>query len=281
MTFTHELPSLDHYRGWGGGRVFPLWRDRSTTRGNTAPGLLTYLRDRFGVNLGSEDVLAYVAGVCAHTRYTAWLNDVSPHTPGIRVPVTAEGDYWSMATAIGRRVIWAHTFGERCVDSAGGRPAGRIRVEGGPRLISETGEGTHNRSLSYSVEKQELRIGDGVFGNVSPEVHSYEVSGTNVVKSWFNYRKPKTGAAASVSLERITPAGWRPEWDIELLDVLNALTALVALEPDQAELLDAILDGPQITVDDLTDAEVLPVPAEAKKAPPVARKPKPGHTTLG
>ena len=153
-------------------------------------------------------------------------------------------------------------------------------MQGGPLLISETGEGTHNRSFSYSAEKRELRIGNGVFDNVPPEVYAYEVSGTNIVKSWFNYRKTKTGTPASNSLERITPAGWRPEWDIELLDVLNALTALVALEPDQAELLEVIIDGPQITVEDLTAAEVLPVPAEAKKAPKVERKAAPAQTTL-
>ena len=54
----------------------------------------------------------------------------------------------------------------------------------------------------------------------------------------------------------------------------------MALEPEQSELLAAIIDGPQITVEDLTATEVLPVPAEAKKAPAATRKPKPGHTTL-
>ncbi len=120
-----------------------------------------------------------------------------------------------------------------------------------------------------------------MFENVAPEVHDYKVSGTNVIRSWFNYRKPSKGTQDPDSLDRITPPGWRPEWDRELLDVLNALTALVALEPEQAELLTAILDGPQVTVGDLTAAGVLPVPPEAKKAPAVARKPKPGHTTLG
>ena len=260
--------------------MFPLWRDSGATTANVTPELCDHLSRAFGVDVATDEVLAYIAGICAHPAYTAWLNEVSPHTPGIRVPLTADGDYWSMAVGFGRRVIWAHTFGERCVNAAENRPAGRIRVEGGPRLITETGEGTQNRSFSYSAAKRELRIGNGVFENVAPEVHAYEVSGTNIVKSWFNYRKPKTGTPASDSLERITPDGWRPEWDIELLDILNALTALVALEPDQAELLEAIIDGPQITVEDLTAAEVLPVPAEAKKAPKVEKKAAPAQTTL-
>ena len=54
----------------------------------------------------------------------------------------------------------------------------------------------------------------------------------------------------------------------------------MVLEPEQAELLAAIIDGPQITVDDLTAAEVLPVPAEAKKAPKVEKNADPAQTTL-
>ena len=280
VTFTHLMPGLHHYHGRGG-RAFPLWRDSTTTAPNVTPGLLGHLGALFDTNATPEDLLAYVAAVCAHPAYTAWFNDVSPHTPGLRIPVTADVDYWSMAVGVGRRVIWAQTFGERYVDSSDGRPAGQIRVDNRPLSRSETGEGTLNRALTYDAERQELRIGNGVFANVSPEVHGYEVSGRNVIKSWFNYRKASKGTQNPDSLESIAPAGWRPEWDIELLDILNALTALVALEPEQAGLLEEIIDGPQITVDDLTAAGVLPVPAEAKKAPAVARKPKPGHTTLG
>ena len=280
VTFTHVLPGLHHYHGRGG-RAFPLWRDSTATTANLTPELLEHLVGRLGKEVAAEDVLTYIAAVCAHPAYTAWFNDVSPHTPGLRVPVTADRDYWSMAVGIGRRVVWAHTFGERYVDGDDGRPAGRVRLDDGPRLRRETGEGSRNRTLSYDAERRELRIGDGVFGNVAPTVHGYEVSGRNVIRSWFNYRRATTGTPDPNSLESITPDGWRPEWDIELLDILNALTALVAIEPEQAELLEAIIDGPQITVEDLTAAEVLPVPDEARKAPPVARKPKPGHRTLG
>ncbi|MCY4631245.1 MAG: N-6 DNA methylase [bacterium] len=280
ITFTQLLPGLHHYHGRGG-RAFPLWRDSTTATANLTPELLGHLVSRLSTEVTAEDVLAYLAAVCAHPAYTAWFNEVSPHTPGLRIPVTADCDYWSMAVGIGRRVVWAHTFGERCVDADDGRPAGRVRLPDGPRLRRETGEGTLNRTLFFDAEERELRIGEGTFGNVSPEVHGYEVSGTNVVRSWFNYRRAGTGSRDPNSLESITPDGWRPEWDIELLDILNALTALVALEPEQAELLAEIIDGPQVTVDDLTAAEVLPVPDGARKAPPVARKPKPGHTTLG
>lgn len=273
------MPGLHHYHGRGG-RAFPLWRDGTATTPNLAPGLLNHLASPFGSNVAAEDVLAYVAGVCAHPAYTAWFNEVSPHMPGIRVPLTADGDYWRMTVAVGRRVIWAHTFGESYVDAGDDRPPGRIRVAGGPRLRAETGEGTQNRTFSYDTDAQELRIGDGVFENVAPEVHGYEVSGRNVVRSWFNYRRAGTGNRDPDSLESIRPKGWLPEWDIELLDILNALSALVTLEPKQAELLAAIIEGPQITVTDLQAAEILPVPLEATKPPQVAKNPTPAQPTL-
>ncbi|MDE0195379.1 MAG: N-6 DNA methylase [bacterium] len=278
-TFTHLLPSQDHYHGRGG-RAFPLWRDSTATTANIAPGLLGHLTQRFGVIVAPEDLLAYIAGVCAHPAYTAWLNEISPYTPGLRVPLTADRDYWSMAVGTGRRVVWAHTFGERCIDGNDGRPAGSVRLPDGPRLRLETGEGTLNRTLSYDTERRELRIGEGTFEKVTPAVHSYEVSGRNVVRSWFNYRRARTGNRDPDSLESISTNGWRPEWDIELLDILNALTALVNLEPEQAELLEAIIDGPQVTVADLEAAEILPVPAEAKQAPKVERKAAPAQTPL-
>ena len=279
VTFTNLLPGLHHYHGRGG-RAFPLWRDSTAATPNLAPGLLDHLASLFSSTVTAEDVLAYVAGVCAHPAYTAWFNEVSPHTPGLRVPLTADGDYWRMTVAVGRRVIWAHTFGERCVDAGDDRPPGRIREADGPRLRAETGEGTQNRTSSYDAERRELRIGDGIFENVAPEVNGFEVSGTNVVRSWFNYRRGPTGGSDPDSLESITPDGWRPEWDIELLDILNALSALVALEPKQAELLAAIIEGPQITVADLQAAEILPVPPEATKPPEVVKTPAAAQPTL-
>lgn len=81
----------------------------------------------------------------------------------------------------------------------------------------------------------------------------------------------------SSPLNNTVRQGWLHEWSLELLDVCHALTALVRLESEQAALLDLVLDSPQITIGSLTDAEVLPVPVGASKAPKV---PKPGDAPL-
>ncbi len=61
---------------------------------------------------------------------------------------------------------------------------------------------------------------------------------------------------------------WDPDWTSELIDLLHVVAKLVELEPDQAALLDEIVDGALISVDDLTTAGVLPATAR-----PVAESP--------
>ncbi len=271
VTITHLLPGLDHYHNRGG-RAFPLWRDNTATHANVTPGLVRHLSGLLDADITPLDMFAYIAALCAHPAYTKWFNSVSVHTPGLRIPLTADNELWSRAVNIGRRVIWGHTLGERCIDAEDNRPPGRFRVPDGPRLHAETGEGTHNRAIPYDSDKEQLRIGDGVFTNVNPAVAGYEISGKNVIRYWFNYRKAPSKRPSEKTLEGIIPAGWRPEWDIELLDILNALTALVDLEPAQSDLLSAVVNGPQIAIQNLTAAKVLPAPKEATENPKVTTK---------
>jgi hypothetical protein len=63
------------------------------------------------------------------------------------------------------------------------------------------------------------------------------------------------------------------DFTTELLQLLNVLTLCVELEPDQADLLERICAGPLITVTDVKQARIFPVPASAKK-PPTAEKPE-------
>ena len=49
-------------------------------------------------------------------------------------------------------------------------------------------------------------------------------------------------------LEKIQPDGWLAEYTEDLLNLLNVLGRLVALEPRQADLLDRIVAGPLVAV---------------------------------
>jgi hypothetical protein len=48
-------------------------------------------------------------------------------------------------------------------------------------------------------------------------------------------------------LQAIQPDHWPAEYTTDLLDLLNVLTLLVDLEPEQAKLLDRVCGGPLIS----------------------------------
>jgi hypothetical protein len=124
-------------------------------------------------------------------------------------------------------------------------------------------------TIEYDAMKHRLHIGKGYIDRVPPEVWAYEISGMNVLRQWFSYRKrdrsrPIIGDRRVPSpLGEIQPDHWPHEYTTDLMDLLNVLGRLVALEAQQAALLDEILAGP------LLDHAILSA-AGALAAPPTA-----------
>ena len=44
-------------------------------------------------------------------------------------------------------------------------------------------------TMGYDAAKRRLLVGRGYVGGVSPKVWNYEVSGKQVLRQWFSYRK--------------------------------------------------------------------------------------------
>ena len=259
------VPDVHHYHGRGG-RVYPLWADVEGTESNVSPGLLTELSLAFGREVRPEEVLAYLAAVAAHPGYVDRFRS-NLKQPGLRIPLTADRPLFDEAVAVGREVIWLHTFGDRFAD---GRPPGPPRVEpasveptipAGGALPASLDDMPHE--LDYDPVARRLKIGTGYIANVSPEVWAYEVSGKRVLSQWWSYRrkdrsKPPMGDKRPPSkLSEIQPDKWLPEYTTELLNVLRVLTRLVALEPAQDDLLRRIVEGPTISADVLSGAGAL------------------------
>jgi Type ISP C-terminal specificity domain/N-6 DNA Methylase len=280
VTFTSCVPDLDHYRGSFGGRVFPLWRDAQATKSNFPSHLLTTLSKRIGLTVSPEDLLSYIAAIVANPAYTARFHeDLS--TPGLRIPITSNAAFFQEAAELGRHVLWLHTFGERMTDVSLDRPEGPPRLPAGRAPVVPK-EGTISSkpeempdTLAYDGGKHRLLVGSGFVDNVLPAVWEYEVSGKQVLVQWFSYRKkhrerPIIGDRRQPSpLGDIQPDHWLPEYTTELLNVLNVLTMLVELQPQQAQLLDRICEGEFISEDDLKTAGAFTV-----EATPKPRKPK-------
>ncbi|MGB9069509.1 MAG: type ISP restriction/modification enzyme [Candidatus Acidiferrales bacterium] len=275
LTISALIPDLHHYNGRGG-RVFPLWRDQKGLVPNLPPQLLAFLTQKYGRPVTAEDLVAYIAATAAQPAFAERFRaDLA--TPGLKIPITADGDTFREAVEIGRTIIWLHTFGERMTDSKQDRPAQPPRLPAArmPR-IPAAGEISQEHAvmpdtISYDAKKKRLLIGQGYIEHVEPEMWNYEVSGKQVVLQWFSYRKanrerPIIGDRRPPSpLGDIQPDYWLAEYTTELINLLNVLGLLVDLEPSQSELLEKICTGQLISSDDLKAAGALTVPVKPKK----------------
>ena len=261
ITGTALIPDNDHYKGSFAGGVFPLWKDAAASQSNIAPAVLAELAKTYGAPVDPVDIFAYVAALLAHPAYVASFKD-DLIQPGLRVPLTANAKLFKEAAKLGRELIWLHTFGERFAD---GRAAGPPRVAVDPPTVPKRGaipstpDGFPD-SIDYDAAGRRLKVGTGHIDNVVPEVWAYEVSGKNVLRQWFSYRKrnrerPLIGDKRPPSpLGDIQSDHWLPEYTSELINVLNVLTLLVELEPKQADLLKRIVDGPLISASKIASA---------------------------
>lgn len=257
VTICAALPDMHHFAGRSG-KVFQLWVDAQASLNNFRSAVLDCMQAQLGQPVTAEDLFAYIAAIAAHPGYTRrFATDLA--TPGLRIPLTADAALFAEAVALGRRVIWLHTFGERFVDATQQRPAGPPRLPDGRRpqvpaagAIPNTPEGMPDE-MSYSPGLQRLTVGQGYIEPVPKAVWDYEVSGKQVLVQWFSYRRktrerPQIGDRRPPSpLGDIQPDHWLPEYTTELLNVLNVLGLLVDLEPQADELLHRIGAGPLLT----------------------------------
>jgi hypothetical protein len=201
--------------------------------------------------------MAYVGALLAHPAFTARFQPDLVR-PGLRVPLTLDAGLFTQAAALGREVIWLHCYGERFADAGAGRPAGPPRMAKGEGPVIPLGGGIPGApeplpdTMDYDPATRRLAIGKGFIDNVAPEVWAYEVSGKNVLRQWFSYRKrdrsrPIIGDRRPPSpLDAIQPDHWPDEYTGDLLNLLHVLGRLVALEASQADLLERVCAAPLI-----------------------------------
>jgi len=190
----------------------------------------------------------------------------------LRIPITADAETFAAAVDLGRTVIWLHSFGERFADASQRRPAQPPRLPKGlaPRIPADgaisQAPGAMPDLVTYDATTRRIMVGSGFVERVTPRIWEYEVSGKQVLRQWFSYRKanrdrPIIGDRRPPSkLREIQPDHWIAEYTSELLNVLNVLGRLIELEPSQAVLLDRIRAGPTISVEELREAGALAKP---------------------
>ncbi len=262
VVFSAEVPDTHYFNGRGG-RVIPLYRNIQQRMPNVAPGLLSLLCDRFKMAVADDDLLAYIAGVSAHSGYTERFHSELAQ-PGVRIPLTAVSQLWREAVEIGRHIIWLHTFGERFSDKRLGRP---LRILPGRPNVLQPIPGSPEQlpgKMEYRPFDNCLILGwdhFGCIGPVTPGAAEYEISGMRIVSHWFDYRKRNpSGRRGASDLDTENLRRWTNQMTEELRDLIAVLEGCVSLEQRQADLLDRIVRGPILSTAELMGAGVVPPP---------------------
>ena len=255
LTVTPYVPDLDHFRGsYGAKNVMPLYRDSSGQNANVTEGLIEALSQQLGIQVTPEDLLAYVYALGGTAAFSERFADELAEGAGpVHLPVTISGDLFQQAVALGRDLLWHHTWGERFA------PPGQPHLPAGPAQEIAPVESMPEQ-FAYAIYTQHLIVGTGAFGPVSPEVWDFEVSGLRVLRSWLGYRMKKRKGRKSSPLDDIRPTTWT-QTD-ELLRLLAILHHTIQVTPTAANLLDDILASPLIPATDL------PTPTPAQRKPP-------------
>ena len=232
----------------------PLYLDSQGETTNVTSGLLQPLSDTLSRSLTAEALLAYAYGLGGTSAFSECCRDQLAEAAGpVRIPMTSDPALFDEAAALGRDLLWWHTWGERFA------PDKNAKLPDG-RAVEAAAVSGMPEDYDYDPESEELFVGSGVFTPVSPEVWDFEVSGLRVLPSWLGYRMKNRKGKKSSDLDAIRPPRWTQSK--ELLLLLSILEHTVEVTPQAADLLDRIVNGPLIPASDL------PTPTPAERKPP-------------
>ncbi len=266
------IPDLDHFRGsYGAKAAIPLYRNAAASEANILPGLLELLGKTYRREVKADDLAAYFFGLLAQPAFTEQFQG-ELESRELRVPITKKAGLFEKARTAGARLLWLHTYGERFIPSGKRRgriPPGRARCR---KAVPGDPEG-YPEKFEYDEKTQTLRVGEGEFAPVAPEVYGFEVSGLKVVQSWLKYRMKKGAGKKSSPLDEIRPETWTGQFTTELLELLWVLEATNESYPEQEKILNAVIKGPCFQA-----GELPPVPDNMRKPPPA--RPTSGQLTF-
>lgn len=262
LYFDSLIPDMNHFNNRGG-RAHPLYHPDGSV--NLISGVLRALNEKLGEGITENDVLYYLAGITGHPGYVQTFED-DLQEAGIRVPLTADRTLWEKLVQVGGFIVWLHTYGD-----AGEPLTGLSRVtdpgEGYKLPVYERSMGrempedkpTWEPSLTFGENTYEnaLCFGGALWSGVDRRVFDYTVGGKNVIGSWAGYRLKNPNGKRTSPLNNIVQEIWPREWSGEFNDLLAVLTHLIHLEEEQQLLLDEVVAGELMSLQDLEDAGVV------------------------
>jgi len=248
LTVSVDVPDLHVFCGRGAKDILPLYRDVAGQVPNVAPGLLAHLSACFGRPVAAEELAGYVFGVLAHPGYTTRFHDALSTAPP-HVPLTATERLFAAVAQLGGELLQLQTD----------LPTGGTATCTVP--VSSAAD-DHPANYTYDPARRLLRVGEGEFQRVAPEVFGFEVSGLKAVPSWLGYRLAAQRGRHEAPLDAVSRLGWPAELTTALLQLLWTLEATLARYPALDALLARVIDGPL-----LHGADLPPVPDWCRAAP--------------
>lgn len=270
LTVSPYVPDLHFFRNRGAKDIHPLYRTDDKSEPNVSTVLLNALESSFGYPVSAKDVALYAFGLLGTGAYTAKFADDLAESAA-RVPFTTNPQLFDEVKEFGKKLVFEQTWGERCGELNEFGQATGTRFEGAAYVETATSSSSYPEDWWYDEEQHTLHIGtSGVISGVSPEVMDFNVSGMKVVNSWLGYRMKTPAGKSSSPLDQIQASRW--EFDRELVELLWQVEFFVNAEETGAALLNRVVKG------DLIPIEELGPPAEHETKAP-KRKPK-GQVTV-
>jgi hypothetical protein len=246
-----SIPDRHYFSGRGAGKdVTPLYRDTACNDPNVNPDLLRLLSSKIGQDVSAEDMFAYCYAILSAPSYTARFKGELV-LPGPRIPISSEPSTFFEAVSLGKDLIWWHTFGDRFVPSGHGRgfPAvGRAQC-----LKDPANDSSYPEKFSYDETTRTLHVGDGELKPISKEVWDFQLSGFYPLRSWLGYRMASPKGKKSSPLDKIVQTTWTTSDTEELLRVCWILEHTTELAPELNSLLDRVLDGTLVSIQEHTE----------------------------
>jgi len=251
---TPFVPDLDHFSGRGAKNVIPLWRDPGGKQANLTSGLSPALGESLDFEPSAEDIFAYVYGLAGTPAFTTrFAEELNAGAGPFRVPLTTDPRLFREVAALGRELLWWHTWGERFAPKGDKTlPNGLVR-----QLANVSGYPEH---FDYDSSTGELVVGSGRFGPVSAAVWDFEVSGLKVLQSWLGYRMASRKGKKSSPLDDIHEERW--SFAGELLQLINVLQRTIELTEKASNALERVVGSR------LVDPGSLPKPTDVERLAP-------------
>ncbi len=142
-----------------------MWRDAEATQPNVTKGLLEAIGATHEAAMPHERFFAYAYGILAQPAYVERFWEELEQPPP-RLPITKDADLFGRIADHGSRLLYLHTYGERF----GGPSDDGSVPQGTARCTKAVPFDNYPEGCSYDPKARVLRVGDGEFAPVSPEV---------------------------------------------------------------------------------------------------------------